>query len=49
MTYTYTVYALSAAPQINGPAISVTRDALLNAIADRTLGSATLDVTYARP
>jgi phosphatidylethanolamine-binding protein (PEBP) family uncharacterized protein len=48
-TYTYTVYALSAAPQINAPAILVTRDALLNAIAARTLGSATLDVTYARP
>ena len=48
-TYTYTVYALSAAPQLSGPAISVTRDALLKAISDRTLASAKLNVTYSRP
>lgn len=48
-TYTFAAYALSAAPQLSGPAISVTRDALLKAISDRTLASATLNVTYARP
>jgi phosphatidylethanolamine-binding protein (PEBP) family uncharacterized protein len=48
-TYTYTVYALSSPPQLSGPSLSVTRDALLRAIADRTLGSATLNVSYARP
>jgi phosphatidylethanolamine-binding protein (PEBP) family uncharacterized protein len=48
MTYTYTVYALSSPPQLKGPPQSVTRDALLQAIGDRTLGSAALNVTYSR-
>jgi hypothetical protein len=43
------VYALSSAPQISGPALPVTRDALLKAISDRTLASAILNVTYSRP
>jgi Raf kinase inhibitor-like YbhB/YbcL family protein len=45
--YIYTVYALSAQPQI---AISpVNRAALLDAIKDITLASAELHVVYARP
>jgi phosphatidylethanolamine-binding protein (PEBP) family uncharacterized protein len=47
-TYTYTVYALAAAPQLAVPADQVDRDALLAAIADRTLASATLNVVYTR-
>jgi len=47
-TYTYTVFALSAAPQIGVDASAVTRDVLLAAIQDRTLSSATLTVTYNR-
>ncbi len=47
-TYTYTVYALSAEPQIDLPAEQVTRDVLLAAIQDITLGSADLNVVYAR-
>jgi phosphatidylethanolamine-binding protein (PEBP) family uncharacterized protein len=47
-TYTYTVYALSAAPQLAVPADQVDRDALLAAIADRTLASASLNVVYSR-
>ena len=47
-TYTYTVYALSSAPQISATPITVTRDQLLQAISDRTLGSAALNTTYAR-
>lgn len=46
--YTYTVYALSAAPQFSVPANQVTRAVLLAAIADRTLGLATMDVVYTR-
>ena len=46
-TYTITLYALSAEAKI--PAGSpLTRDALLAAIKDTTLGTATLDVKYAR-
>lgn len=45
--YTYTVYALSAQPQV--PAGGVNRETLLTAIADITLASATLDVIYSRP
>jgi hypothetical protein len=46
-TYTITLYALSAEAKI--PAgTPLTRDALLAAIKDNTLGTATLDVKYAR-
>jgi len=45
--YTITVYALSAAPNLPNPA-AVDRDTLLAAIADITLASASLDVTYER-
>lgn len=47
-TYTYTVYALSAKPQINVPAEQVNRDTLLAAIQSITLASAELNVVYAR-
>jgi len=47
-TYTFTVYALSAIPQIDLPADEITRDVMLAAIQDMTLASATLDVVYAR-
>ncbi len=48
--YTLTVYALSKEPTI-APADKrgATMDELLAAIKDTTLGTATLDVTYARP
>ncbi|MBY0262872.1 MAG: YHYH protein [Phycisphaerales bacterium] len=48
--YTLTVYALSKAPSIT-PADKrgATMDELLAAIKETTLGTATLDVTYARP
>jgi phosphatidylethanolamine-binding protein (PEBP) family uncharacterized protein len=48
-TYTYTVYALSAQPQLSVPASQVTRTVLLEAIQDITLASAELNVVYARP
>ena len=48
-TYTYTVYALSAPPQITVPATEVSRDVLLAAMTDRTLGTAELNVVYSRP
>lgn len=47
-TYTYTVYALSAQPQLSVPAAEVDRDTLLAAIKDITLASAELPVVYAR-
>jgi phosphatidylethanolamine-binding protein (PEBP) family uncharacterized protein len=47
-TYTYTVYALSKAPEFTVATDKVDRDTLLAAIADRTLGSATLNVIYSR-
>ncbi|MBI3172448.1 MAG: hypothetical protein HYZ25_01915 [Chloroflexi bacterium] len=47
-TYTYTVYALSAEPQLDLSAEQVTRDVLLAAIQDITLASADLNVVYAR-
>lgn len=47
-TYVLTVYALSAPARVAVPAVDVTRDVLLAAIADRTLGSAELSVTYTR-
>lgn len=46
--YTYTVYALSAEPQLSVPASEVTRDVLLEAIQDIVLASAALNVTYTR-
>ncbi len=45
--YIITVYALSAAPVI-AAGTSVTRDVLLAAIADRTLASSALNITYTR-
>ena len=47
--YIYTVYALSAQPQLAVPAAKVDRAALLDAIKDITLASAELRVVYARP
>jgi gluconolactonase len=47
--YIYTVYALSAQPQISIPANKVNRAALLEAIQDISLASAELHVVYARP
>jgi phosphatidylethanolamine-binding protein (PEBP) family uncharacterized protein len=47
--YTYTVYALSADPQLSVPAAQVDRATLLAAIQDLTLASAELHVVYARP
>jgi phosphatidylethanolamine-binding protein (PEBP) family uncharacterized protein len=46
--YTYTVYALSAQPQLSVPASQVSREVLLEAIQDITLASAELNVTYTR-
>jgi phosphatidylethanolamine-binding protein (PEBP) family uncharacterized protein len=46
--YIYTVYALSAQPQITDPPEQVDRAALLDAIQDITLASAELHVIYAR-
>jgi len=46
--YTYTVYALSALPQLAVPASQVNREALLAAMQSITLASAELHVTYAR-
>jgi phosphatidylethanolamine-binding protein (PEBP) family uncharacterized protein len=46
--YTYTVYALSAQPQLAAPASQVSREVLLAAIQDITLASAELHVSYAR-
>lgn len=48
-TYFYTVYALSAAPQLSTSATQVNRAALLEAIKEITLASAELQVVYARP
>jgi hypothetical protein len=47
-TYTLTVYALSSEPKLAFPAARVTMDMLLEAIHDKTLATATLDVVYAR-
>lgn len=46
--YIYTVYALSAQPQVSVPAAEVNRSVLLDAIKDITLGSAELRTVYAR-
>lgn len=48
-TYIYTVYALSAPPQLSLPPAQVNREVLLAAIKDRTLASAELSVVYSRP
>jgi gluconolactonase len=47
-TYIYTVYALSAYPQLSVPAAQVNRQVLLDAIAPITLARAELHVQYAR-
>ncbi len=47
--YVYTVYALSAPPQLNVPPAEVSRDVLLAAMKDRILATAVLDVVYSRP
>jgi phosphatidylethanolamine-binding protein (PEBP) family uncharacterized protein len=46
--YTYTVYAMSAPPQFTVPPAKISRDILLSAIKDITLGSAELNVYYSR-
>ena len=46
--YTYTVYALSAAPSFTVPASQVTGALLTSAIAGMTLGSASLNLSYTR-
>ncbi len=46
--YIYTVYALSAQPQLSASTSQVNRDTLLAAIQDITLASAELSVTYTR-
>lgn len=48
-TYIYTVYALSAAPQITVPPAEVNREVLLAAMKDKILASAELSVVYSRP
>jgi phosphatidylethanolamine-binding protein (PEBP) family uncharacterized protein len=47
--YLYTVYALSAQPQLSVPAANVNRAVLLEAIQGITLARAELKVVYARP
>ena len=47
-TYILTVYALSAAPELSVAPAAVDRAALLAAMSDRTLASASLSVTYTR-
>lgn len=47
-TYTITLYALSAEAKLAAASTPLTRDALLAAIKDTTLASATMDVKYAR-
>jgi len=47
-TYTFTLYALSAAPVLSGVATPVTGTALNTAISGITLGSAMLNLTYTR-
>ncbi len=48
-TYICTVYALSAAPQLNVAPEKVSRDVLLAAMKDNILATAELRVTYSRP
>jgi phosphatidylethanolamine-binding protein (PEBP) family uncharacterized protein len=46
--YTYTIYALSATPQFTVPPAEASRDILLAAIKEITLGTAELNVYYSR-
>jgi Raf kinase inhibitor-like YbhB/YbcL family protein len=48
-TYVITVYALSATPEIAVAPSAVSREVLLAAIADHTLATAQMSVTYTRP
>ena len=48
-TYIYTVYALSAPPQIVVPPAEVNREVLLAAMKDKVIATAELSVTYSRP
>jgi len=47
-TYIYTVYALSAPPQLSVEPAQVSRDVLLEVVKDSILGSAELKVVYSR-
>jgi phosphatidylethanolamine-binding protein (PEBP) family uncharacterized protein len=47
--YTFTLYALSASPSLPAPASQVTGAVLTSAIANITLGSASLRLSYTRP
>jgi phosphatidylethanolamine-binding protein (PEBP) family uncharacterized protein len=47
--YIFTLYALSATPSLPVPANQVTGAVLTGAIANITLGSASLRLSYARP
>ena len=47
-TYVFTIYALSAPPQLTVPPDQVSRDVLLEAMKDRLLGSAELRMVYTR-
>ncbi|HVM61952.1 MAG TPA: hypothetical protein VMV72_13910 [Verrucomicrobiae bacterium] len=47
-TYIYTVYALSAPPQLTVPPAQVNREVLLAAMQDRILATAELHVVYSR-
>lgn len=47
--YTFTIYALSASPSLPSTADLVTGSTLTGAISSITLGSATLNLNYARP
>jgi len=47
-TYVYTVYALSAPPQLTVPPERVNREVLLAAMKDKVLASAELSVVYTR-
>jgi Raf kinase inhibitor-like YbhB/YbcL family protein len=48
-TYIYTVYALSAVPQLSVSPDKVNREVLLEAMKDKILASAELRVVYSRP
>ena len=48
-TYIYTVYALSASPQITLLPAEVNREVLLTAMKDKVLATAELSVSYSRP
>lgn len=48
-TYTLTLYALSAEPNLRVPGAAPTMDALLESIQGKILGKSVLNVSYARP